>query len=146
MINLVFKLRNWLDSSNFLSIIFRPLILFVYRGVLLLYGSSVPLNAKFKGVPVFPHSLYGIFISGDAVIGDNVTIFQQVTIGSVTSKGSKNQGSPKIGSGVVIGAGAKIIGGIVIGNNVKIGANCVVVQDVPDGATVVLSPSRVILK
>lgn len=77
-------------------------------------------------------------MSHNAVIGENCTIFHQVTIGE--GKG----GAPTIGNNCLIGAGAKIIGGITIGNNVKIGAGCVVVDDVPDGATVVMQKARIL--
>ncbi len=87
----------------------------------------------------------GIFISGGAKIGKNCTIFQQVTIGSNTLKGSKKIGAPIIGDNVYIGAGAKIIGNVVIGDNVRIGANAIVVNDIPDNATVVLDNIKVIM-
>lgn len=102
-------------------------------------GTHLGFGAKFSGMPNFPHGLYGIIVSHNAVIGKNVTIFHQVTIGEGTG------GAPTIGDNVYIGAGAKIIGGIRIGNNVKIGAGCVVAQDVPDNATVVMQQPRIIL-
>lgn len=89
-----------------------------------------------------PHGLNGIVISDRAVVGKNVTILQQVTIG-VKEFG---KGAPIIGDGCLIGAGAKVIGDIKIGNNVKIGANAVVLCDVPDNATVVGNPGRIITK
>ena len=73
-------------------------------------------------------------ISGGTIIGKNVTIMHQVTIGeNVTGK----DGSPTIGNNVFIGAGAKIIGDVHIGDNVKIGANAVVTKDVSDNCTVI---------
>ena len=108
-------------------------------------NASIELCTKIKGKINFPHGLSGILISAGAEIGDNCTVFHQVTIGSNTAKGSKKQGSPKIGDNVYIGAGAKIIGGITVGNNVRIGANCTVFEDVPDNATVVLEKPRVII-
>ena len=103
-------------------------------------GTHLGYGAKFKDIPSFPHGLYGIIVSHNAVIGANCTIFHQVTIGE--GKG----GAPSIGDNCLIGAGAKLIGGIYIGNNVKIGAGCVVVDDVPDGATVVAQKARMIEK
>lgn len=103
-------------------------------------GTHLGFGAIFKSIPHFPHGLYGIIVSHNAVIGSNVTIFHQVTIGE--GKG----GAPIIGDNVYIGAGAKIIGNIHVGNNVKIGANCIVVKDVPDNATVVLGGPRVIIR
>lgn len=103
-------------------------------------GTHLGYGARFKDVPSFPHGLYGIIVSHNAIIGANCTIFHQVTIGE--GKG----GAPTIGDNCMIGAGAKIIGGITIGNNVKIGAGCVVVDDVPDGATVVMQKAVIIEK
>ena len=90
-----------------------------------------------------PHCIKGIFINDKSVIGKNVTIFQQVTIGA---KDVVNGKGPTIGNNVYIGAGAKIIGDITVGNDVKIGANAIVVENIPDGATVVMSKPRVIIK
>ena len=101
-------------------------------------GTHLGYGAQFKGIPSFPHGLYGIIVSHNAVIGENCTIFHQVTIGE--GKG----GAPTIGDNCLIGAGAKIIGGITVGNNAKIGAGCVVVDNVPDGATVVMQKARII--
>lgn len=115
-----------------------------YRKHMLQMGAHIPLRAQFDSLPTMPHGIYGTFISLGAKIGKGCVIFQQVTIGSNTVKGSKRIGSPIIGDNVYIGAGAKIIGNVTIGNNARIGANCVVVNDVPDNATVVLGNNRVL--
>lgn len=83
----------------------------------------------------------GVVIGATAVIGDDVTIYQQVTLGGV----SLNQGKrhPTIGDNVVIGAGARVLGDILIGNGAKIGANSVVVKAVPAGCTAVGIPARI---
>ncbi len=145
MVRLFFQLREQLNSKRILWRLLRPLIYICYRFILLMYGASIPLNSRIIGVPLLPHSLYGIFISGDAIIGENVTIFQQVTVGSIVTEGSKNIGAPTIGAGTIIGAGAKVLGKVKIGKNVHIGANCVVVDDIADEATVVLHKPRIIL-
>ncbi len=111
-----------------------------------MHNCSIPFTVKFAGKPIFPHGLSGIFISRDAVIGENCVIFQQVTIGSNTASGSKGIGAPTLGDRVYIGAGAKIIGGITVGSDARIGANCVVVKDVPANATVVSAPVRVLTR
>jgi serine O-acetyltransferase len=144
MIKLFFKIRVLLNNNNLF--LFRPLFYFFHRLILWLYGASIPLNTRFCDIPTFPHSLYGIFISGDAVIGKNATIFQQVTIGSVVTENSKRIGSPYIKDNVLIGAGAKVIGNVKIGNNVKIGANCVVVENIQDDCTVILPKNRILKK
>lgn len=119
-----------------------------YKYIKLLHNncSSIPLRTEMGKNIVFPHGISGIFISVGAKIGDNCVIFQQVTIGSNTLKGSKRIGSPTIGNNVYIGAGAKIVGNVNIGNNVRIGANCIVVNDVPDNSTIVLEKPRIIVK
>lgn len=100
-------------------------------------------GAKFEGIPILPHGLRGIFISDKAIIGKNVTIYQQTCIGV---QGAGKHEAPTIKDGCIIGTGAKILGGITVGENAKIGANAVVVFDVPDNATVVLEKPRVLLK
>jgi serine O-acetyltransferase len=110
------------------------------------YNASLAVNSY--GVnrsTQFPHGFSGVFISSGAKIGNNVTIYQQVTIGSNTLKDSKSQGCPIIGDNVILGAGAKVIGGVKIGNGVRVGANCVVVKDIPDNATVVCERPRIII-
>lgn len=82
-----------------------------------------------------PH-LNGIFIHQNVVIGENCTLFHQVTIGANEHR-EKFWLAPKIGNSVYIGAGAKLIGNISIGDNCRIGANAVVTKDVPANMTVV---------
>ena len=111
---------------------------FLYFSYLEHYGSWIGLGATFDGTPVFPHGLFGVFISNSAHIGKNVVIFHQVTIGSNMIKGGKNNGAPTVGDNVYIGCGAKLIGNINIGRNARIGANCVVVKDVPENSVTVI--------
>ncbi|MNW00911.1 Serine acetyltransferase [compost metagenome] len=75
------------------------------------------------------------------MIGNNATIFHQVTIG-----GRNNLGEPVIGDRAFIGVGSKILGPISLGNDVNIGAMSVVVKDVPDNASAVGIPARNILR
>lgn len=121
-------------------------LLAIYEAYFSKYGSWIGYKSKFSGIPFFPHGVYGVFISGGAVIGRNVIVFQHVTIGSNTLKGSKRFGSPVIGNNVYIGAGAKIIGNVVIGDNCRIGANAVVYDDMPPHSVAVQSPTRIIRK
>lgn len=78
------------------------------------------------------------------VSGGGCTIFQGVTIGSITTEGSKRPGAPTIGCDCYIGAGAKVVGGVTVGDGCRIGANCVVARDVPPNSTVVPPAPRVI--
>lgn len=86
----------------------------------------------------------GVVIGETSEIGDNVTIYQGVTIGGTSMKREKRH--PTIGDDVVIGAGARILGSVKIGNRVRIGANAVVTQDIPDDSVVVGVPGRVVAR
>jgi serine O-acetyltransferase len=102
-------------------------------------GADIPIDCQIGGGLLLTHP-NGVVISPEARIGVNCLIFQQVTIGS----GGPIDGHPIIGGHVDIGAGAKILGGVRIGDHAKIGANAVVLCDVPEGATAVGVPARVI--
>ena len=110
------------------------LAMVLYNGYCAKYGAWIGVESVIDGEPVCPHEIFGVFISKGAHIGKNCVIFQQVTIGSVTTKGSRHLGSPTIGHDCYIGAGAKIVGNVRIGNNCRIGANCVIAKDMPDNA------------
>ncbi|MBX3666042.1 MAG: serine O-acetyltransferase [Burkholderiales bacterium] len=84
----------------------------------------------------------GVVIGETAEIGDDCTLYHGVTLGGTTwNKGKRH---PTLKNGVVIGAGAKILGPITIGENAKIGSNAVVVKDVPDNATAIGIPARLV--
>jgi len=86
------------------------------------------------------HNGMGIVMDYRVVIGNNVRIDQHVTIGIRWDEDA----APVIGNNVRIGAGAKVLGNIRIGDNARIGANAVVLTDVPEGATAVGVPARII--
>ncbi len=86
----------------------------------------------------------GVVIGETTIIGDDVTIYQGVTLGGTGKDVGKRH--PTIGSNVTIGAGAKVLGPINVGSNVKIGAAAVVLKDVPDNCTVVGNPGRIVQK
>ena len=84
----------------------------------------------------------GVVIGETAEIGDDVTLYQGVTLGGVSlNKGKRH---PTLEDGVVVGAGAKVLGPFTVGKNAKIGSNAVVVKPVPAGATMVGSAARMI--
>ena len=84
----------------------------------------------------------GVVIGETSEIGDDVLLYQGVTLGGTGKDTGKRH--PTIGDGVVIGTGAKILGNIRIGDHVKVGAGSVVVRPVPDHSTVVGVPGRVV--
>ncbi len=85
----------------------------------------------------------GIVIGETAVIGNNCTIYQGVTLGG-TGHGKGKKRHPTVGDNVLIGAGAKLLGPFRVGNNVMIGANAVVLSEVQDSATVVGIPGKIV--
>ncbi len=84
----------------------------------------------------------GVVIGETAEIGDNVSMYQGVTLGGVSTEKKKRH--PTIGNNVVIGAGATILGPITVGDNVRVGAGSVVVKSVPPNSTVVGVPAKIV--
>ncbi len=84
----------------------------------------------------------GVIIGETAIIGDNVTLYQGVTLGGTGKEHGKRH--PTVGNNVMISAGAKVLGSFTIGDNSKIGAGSVVLSEVPPNSTVVGVPGRVV--
>ncbi len=103
------------------------------------YGIQIPSKTKIGPGLYIGHGI-GIVINEKAIIGRNCNISQFLTIGS-------NKGTPAIiGDNVYIGPNVCIVEDVKIGNNVKIGAGTIVINDIPDNATSVGNPNRIILK
>ncbi len=83
----------------------------------------------------------GVVVGETAIVGDNVLLYQGVTLGGTGKETGKRH--PTIGNSVVVGTGAKILGNITIGDNSYIGANAVVIKNVPPNSTVVGIPGRI---
>ncbi len=145
----------------------RSEILLTYGGVQALLAHRISHALYESGVPLVPRALAnatkvatgveihpaarvgralfidhgnGVVIGETAELGDNVTVYQGVTLGGTGFRRGKRH--PSVGSEVVIGSGAKLLGAIEVGDRVKIGANSVVIHDVPAGATVVGNPGH----
>ncbi len=86
----------------------------------------------------------GVVIGETTVVGDDVTIYQGVTLGGTGKHVGKRH--PTIGNGVTIGAGAKVLGPITVGDHSKVGAGAIVLKDVPADCTVVGNPGRIVRK
>ena len=111
-------------------------------------GIEIHPGAKIGKNLFIDHGM-GVVVGETSEIGDNVTIYQNVTLGgsspSIDSERQRHEKRhPTIGNDVVIGSGAQIIGPIKVGNNARIAANAVVVKDVPENATMVGIPARAV--
>lgn len=126
---------------------------FLYKKNLLFLARLISQLARFlTGIEIHPGATLGagilidhgmgVVIGETAELGDRITIYHGTTLGGTGKEKGKRH--PTVGNNVVIGAGAKILGNISIGSNSKIGANSVVINDVPEGATVVGIPGRVV--
>ena len=110
------------------------------------FGAYLPYKAIISDDVIFPHSLFGVFISEGSIIGDGCTIYHHVTIGSKYDHKTNSTVYPVIKNKVFISANACIIGRASIHDNVFIGAGCTVVdENVPEGSTVVSAKNRVIV-
>lgn len=103
-------------------------------------GIEIHPGAKI-GRGVFIDHGMGVVIGETAIVGDNVLLYQGVSLGGTGLEKGKRH--PTIGNNVVIGAGAKVLGNITVGDNSYIGANAVVIKDVPPNSTVVGVPGRI---
>ncbi len=106
-----------------------------------LTGIEIHPGAKIGRRFFIDHGM-GVVIGETSEIGDNVTLYQGVTLGGTGKEKGKRH--PTIGNNVVISAGAKVLGSIEIGNDVIIGAGAVVINSVPDRCTVVGVPGRIV--
>ena len=147
LFNASFRITFWFrigsalkSSNNILSKLLYPIVFYIhYRnqyktGIQLSFGTSIGRGVSFS-------HFSGIVINNGSIIGDNSTIFQNVTIGS---KRGKKGGVPIIGHNVVVAPGANVIGPVNIGDNVFIGANALVINDIPDNAVVGGVPAKIL--
>jgi serine O-acetyltransferase len=107
----------------------------------LLTGIEIHPGARI-GARLFIDHGFGVVIGETAEIGDDVLLYQGVTLGGTGNERGKRH--PTVGNRVVVGAGASVLGNIILGDDVKVGSGSVVVHSVPAGATVVGIPARVV--
>ena len=86
----------------------------------------------------------GVVIGETTIIGDDVTLYQNVTLGGTGKTRGKRH--PTLGNNVIVGAGAKILGDVMIGENCRVGAGSVVLKDIPDNSTIVGVPGHIIIR
>ncbi|HLR77716.1 MAG TPA: serine O-acetyltransferase [Burkholderiaceae bacterium] len=125
--------KNWLWLARFLSHLGRML-----TGIEIHPGAQI-------GRRVFIDHGFGVVIGETAIVGDDCTIYQGVTLGGTRLyKGEKRH--PTLERGVVVGAGAQILGGFTVGEYARVGSNAVVIKPVPAHATAVGNPARIMVK
>jgi len=120
--------RNWLVLGRFVSHLGR-----------LMTGIEIHPGAKIGRRLFIDHGM-GVVIGETAEIGDDVTLYQGVTLGGTSLHHEKRH--PTLGDGVIVGSGAQILGGFTVGRDARVGANAVVVAEVPPGTTVVGIPAK----
>jgi len=130
------RLNHWLWKHRF-----RWLARFLGNTSRWLTGIEIHPGAQI-GRRFFVDHGTGVVIGETAEIGDDVTLYQGVTLGGRTLNEGKRH--PSLGNNVVVGAGAKILGPFLVGDDARIGSNAVVLEAVPPGATVVGVPGRVV--
>jgi serine O-acetyltransferase len=131
-----YRVAHWLWQQGRNS-----LALFLQNRISAVFGVDIHPAAQIgKGI-MFDHAT-GIVIGETAIVEDNVSIMQSVTLGGTGKEAGDRH--PKVRRGVLIGAGAKILGNITVGECAKIGAGSVVLKDVPSRATVAGVPAQII--
>lgn len=134
---ILYRLAHWFQVRK-LTTIARMISQFAR----FLTGIEIHPGAKI-GKGFFIDHGAGVVIGETAEIGDNVTLYQGVTLGGTGKEKGKRH--PTLGDNVMVSAGAKVLGSMKIGNNVKIGAGSVVLTPVPDNCTVVGVPGRIVI-
>jgi serine O-acetyltransferase len=135
------------------ALAFHRVAHWLYRGELFFLARFVNHLARlFTAIDIHPGAVIGrnffvdhgfVVIGETAQIGDNVTIYQHVTLGGTNpTDGVAGKRHPTISDDVIIGSGAAVLGPITVGARARIGANSVVTKDVPEGATMVGIPAR----
>jgi serine O-acetyltransferase len=133
-----YRLNHWLWNHGT-----RLLSRWLSQVARLLTGIEIHPAAQIGRRLFIDHGM-GVVIGETSVIGDDVTLYQGVTLGGTGKE--KGQRHPTIGNGVVIGAGARVLGNIRVGDNSRVGAGSVVLRDVPDNSTIVGVPGHIVLR
>lgn len=131
-----YRIGHWLWQNNR-----KDLAYFVQMRVSEVFGVDIHPNARIGRGIMIDHA-HSIVIGETAVVGDNVSMLHSVTLGGTGKEDGDRH--PKIGNGVMIGAGAKVLGNITVGYCSRIAAGSVVLHDVPHNTTVAGVPARVV--
>lgn len=131
-----YRIGNWLWKQGRMDMAY-----FVQMRVSEIFGVDIHPAAKVGRGIMIDHA-HSIVIGETAVVGDNVSMLHSVTLGGTGKEDGDRH--PKIGNGVLIGAGAKVLGNIIVGNRSRIAAGSVVLEEVPPCKTVAGVPARIV--
>lgn len=165
-----YKLRDPAARSSFEVVVlyqgFHALVFYRFSHALWVRGAKFlgrfvsQVGRLFTGIEIHPGAIIGrgfvidhgagVVIGETSIIGDNVTLYHDVTLGGVAPSVDSDaqigvKRHPTLGDGVIVGSGAQILGPITIGEDARVGSNAVVASDIPEGVTAVGIPARVIL-
>jgi len=132
------RVNHWLWTHHL-----RLLARFLSQGSRLLTGIEIHPGAQIGRRFFIDHGM-GVVIGETTIIGDDVTLYQGVTLGGTGKERGKRH--PTLRNNVVVGGGAKILGNVTIGENCRVGAGSVVLNDVPDNSTIVGVPGHIIFR
>jgi serine O-acetyltransferase len=132
------RINHWLWVRDF-----RLLARWLSQVARLLTAIEIHPGAEIGHRLFIDHGM-GVVIGETSIVGDDVTLYQGVTLGGTGKEKGKRH--PTIGNGVVIGAGARVLGNIRVGDNSRVGAGSVVLRDVPDNSTIVGVPGHIVLR
>jgi len=132
------RFNHWLWNHRL-----RLLARWLSQAVRLLTGIEIHPGAQVGRRLFIDHGM-GVVIGETTIIGDDVTLYQGVSLAGTGKERGKRH--PTIDNGVVIGAGAKVLGNIRIGDNSRVGAGSVVLRDVPDNSTIVGVPGHIVFR
>jgi len=148
------KIEVMLCYSGYHALLCHRFANAVWRRNFLLLGRLISNLSRFiTGIEIHPgasigrrffidHGM-GVVIGETSEVGDDVTLYQGVTLGGTSLEKGKRH--PTLGNGVIVGSGAQILGPITVSDAARVGANAVVLQDVPLGATVVGIPAKIVM-
>jgi len=132
------RVNHWLWTHRL-----RLLARFCSQVSRLLTGIEIHPGAEIGRRFFIDHGM-GVVIGETTIIGDDVTLYQGVTLGGTGKEKGKRH--PTLGNNVVVGGGAKILGNVTVGENCRVGAGSVVLSDVPDNSTIVGVPGHIIFR
>lgn len=132
------RINHWLWTHNL-----RLLARWLSQWARLFTGIEIHPGAQVGHRLFIDHGM-GVVIGETTVVGDDVTLYQGVTLGGTGKEKGKRH--PTIGNGVVVGTGAKVLGNIVVGDNCRVGAGSVVLRSIPENSTIVGVPGHIVLR